>query len=241
MPEKFLVCTDLDGTVLGDPEGEAAFRDWFDRVRSRIKLAYITGRTLDSVRALIGQGRLPEADFAATEVGTAVCDLRDKANRLGHHYLKLADPTWPAQRFRDLCHAVDTPLQSPDDQGPYKASFFWDGRVESFALFQSRLAGQENYRVIATADSYLDILPRCYSKGQAVRFLMAACGADLRRTVVAGDMEHDLDMYDVAGHGIVPANARDKVKVALRETDAYFAKGNEGLGLVEGLARLGLI
>lgn len=240
MKATFLLCTDLDGTVLGDEAGESAFRQWAQGVGGRVSLAYVTGRSIDSVRQLIAEGRIPQADYAAVAVGTEVYDLRDPQNRLGRHYRGLADPHWPAQRYRELGHSDATPLQGPEGQGPFKASFFWDGDPVALRDFHRRLDPLYDHHVQVTAGNYLDVLPHCFSKGQALRFLAAAAGLDLRHTIAAGDMEHDLDMLLAAGKAIVPANALDGLKAALQDSAAFFAQGKQALGLLEGLKRVGL-
>ncbi len=236
----FLLCTDLDGTVLGDEAGESAFRLWAAEVRGRVQLAYVTGRSIDSVRQLIASGRIPEADYAATAVGTEVWDLRDPANRLGRHYERLARADWPATRYRELGHSEATPLQGPEGQGPYKASFYWNGDEAALEAFHARIGALYDHHVQVTARQYLDVLPHCFSKGQALRFLAAAAGVELKRTIAAGDMEHDLEMLRAAGHAIVPANALEGLKAALQDSAAFFAQGREALGLLEGLKRVGL-
>jgi hydroxymethylpyrimidine pyrophosphatase-like HAD family hydrolase len=230
----------LDGTVLGSDAGESAFRLWAEGVRGRVRLAYVTGRSIESVRELIASGRLPEADYASTAVGTEVWDLRDPVNRLGRHYRELADPAWPALQYRERGHSDATPLQGPEGQGPFKASFFWDGHPDSLQAFHGRLQGLQDHRVHVTAGQYLDVLPHCFNKGQALRFLAAAAGVDLKRVVAAGDMEHDEEMLRTAGHAIVPANALPPLRAALQDSAAFFAQGREALGLLEGLMRLGL-
>jgi HAD superfamily hydrolase (TIGR01484 family) len=237
---QFLLCTDLDGTVLGDPEGEARFRDWAQRLRGRVILAYVTGRNIHSVRALIAEGRLPAADYASTDVGTSLWDLGDPQNRLARHYASLADPQWPAQRIRDAGAHASTPLQGPEGQGAFKSSFHWDGAQESLAAFQARLGWLFDQRLIVTAGQYLDVLPMCYGKGQAVRFLAAAAGVDLKRVVVAGDMENDLDMFQVGAQGIVPANALPGLIKGLEGNSAYRSPQREAHALLDGLQRLGL-
>jgi hydroxymethylpyrimidine pyrophosphatase-like HAD family hydrolase len=237
---RYLLCTDLDGTVLGDPEGEARFREWARRTRGRVTLAYVTGRNIDSVRGLITEGRLPDADFVSTDVGTSIWDLRDRENRLARHYQRLVDPDWPAQRLREAGASERTPLQGPEGQGPYKSSFHWDGEADSLADFTARIAWHLDKRVIVTAGQYLDILPFCYGKGQAVRFLAAAAGVELKRTIVAGDMENDLDMFQIGAQGIVPANALPGLRQALENSGAYFSAQREAHGLLDGLTRLGL-
>jgi hydroxymethylpyrimidine pyrophosphatase-like HAD family hydrolase len=237
---RYLLCTDLDGTVLGDPQSERLFFDWVLRQRDRVQLAYVTGRSLASVKALIAEGRLPPADFASTDVGTAVCDLADPQNRLARHYQRLADPAWPAQRVRDDGHHAHTPLQGPEGQGPFKSSFHWDGRDESLAAFEARLQWLADRRLICTAGQFLDVLPFCYGKGQAVRFLAAAAGVDLKRTIVAGDTENDLDMFKIGAHGIVPSNGLAGLKAALHEGEAFYSGLPQALGLLDGLHRVGL-
>jgi hydroxymethylpyrimidine pyrophosphatase-like HAD family hydrolase len=236
----FLLCSDLDGTILGDPAGEADFRAWAQRVRGRVTLAYVTGRNIHSVRSLIAEGRLPEADYACTDVGTALWDLRDPHNRLARHYLSVVDPQWPAQRIRDTGAHEQTPLQGPEGQGPFKSSFHWDGAPGSLEAFKGRLSWLFDQRLIVTAGQYLDVLPMCYGKGQAVRFLCAAAGVPLKNTIVAGDMENDLDMFKVGAQGIVPANALPGLLASLSEAEAYLARGREARGLLEGLQRMGL-
>ena len=240
MSARYLLCTDLDGTVLGDPAGEAAFRAWAQRTRGRVTLAYVTGRNIESVRALIAEGRLPEADFASTDVGTNLYDLRDPENRLAKHYVRLADPLWPAQQVRATGEHRDTPLQGPEGQRAFKSSFYWDGQAGSLAAFKQRIAWLLDQRLIVTAGQYLDVLPICYGKGQAVRFLAAAAGAELKRTVVAGDMENDLDMFQIGAQGIVPANALPGLVKALEGSHAYFSPQREAHALLDGLQRLGL-
>jgi len=238
--QRFLLCTDLDGTILGDEAGESAFRLWALSVRGRVSLAYVTGRSIESVRQLIASGRIPEADYASTAVGTEVWDLRDPQNRLGRHYRELADPAWPAERVRELGHAEATPLQEAAGQGRFKASFYWDGHPESLAALETRLRPLHDFRLVVTAGRYIDVLPHCFSKGQATRFLAASAGVDLKHTVAAGDMEHDEDMLRLAGHAILPHNALPPLKGALDGSHAYFAEGREALGVLEGLRRIGL-
>ncbi|MGH2475896.1 MAG: HAD family hydrolase, partial [Candidatus Limnocylindrales bacterium] len=44
-----LLVSDIDGTLLGDVDAAERFRSWFDAERVRWRLAYATGRTVDSV------------------------------------------------------------------------------------------------------------------------------------------------------------------------------------------------
>ena len=60
--QRFLLCTDLDGTILGDEAGESAFRLWAAAARPRVSLAYVTGRSIASVRERPIHGRERNAE-----------------------------------------------------------------------------------------------------------------------------------------------------------------------------------
>ena len=69
-----LLISDLDGTLLGDPGGEALFAAWMRSARERWRLVYATGRTVGSVRELVRSGRLVEPDAIVSSVGTRIHD-----------------------------------------------------------------------------------------------------------------------------------------------------------------------
>ena len=228
-----LLCTDLDGTVLGDPEGEAAFRAW---AQARpMTLAYVTGRNRDNVLGLVAEGRLPRPDFLVCDVGTTLHDLSDPHNRLGAHFLGLAPLGWPAEAIRAAGQHERTPLQGPEGQGPYKCSFYWDGDDDSLVEFMARLAPLHGWRLIPSAGRYLDILPRPFGKDQAVRFLAAALGLSLAQVLVAGDMGNDADMFRIGACGILPSNALDEAVEAASGSLHYHSRLPAGRGLLDGI------
>lgn len=237
-----LLCTDLDGTVLGDPEGEAAFREWAARAAAsgRVKLAYVTGRNRLNVLGLVEEGVLPRPEFLICDVGTSFFDLNDPSNHLGVHFQKLADPAWPAQAIREAGHHERTPLQGPEGQNSHKSSFYWDGEQDSLRDFLKRLAHLPDWRLIPSANRYLDVLPRRFGKDQAVRFLAASLGIPLKDVVVAGDMGNDADMFRIGARGILPANALEEAVKAAEGGVHFHSELPAGRGLVQGLRFFGL-
>jgi hydroxymethylpyrimidine pyrophosphatase-like HAD family hydrolase len=236
----WLLCADLDGTILGDPSGEDAFRRWAERRGSRIALAYVTGRSAHNVRAFVAEGRLPEPDCAATDIGTDLALFRGHPEIWRQQYLAMAPPAWPAELIREWGASPETPLQEARNQGTFKASFYWDGSSSAREGLERRLAAIGGWRLSAVAGRYLDVLPPALGKGPALRFLSGRFGVGLERVAAAGDMEHDLEMLSAAGEALVPANALAPVLEAASAKGWFVSSRPEAWGLLDGLARLGL-
>jgi hydroxymethylpyrimidine pyrophosphatase-like HAD family hydrolase len=234
-PETILLCTDLDGTVLGDPEGEEMFRAWVATARATVRIAYVTGRNWPSVRGLIDEHRVPVPDFAVCDLGTHMVDLADPDNRLGQRYENLADPAWPADLIRQIGAHEHTWLQGPEGQGRFKSSFFWNGQEQSLIWFRERLGRVPDWRLIVTSGTYLDVVPICFGKDNSVLFLANTLGIPLSRVLVAGDSENDADMIAIGARAILPSNARTAVLEAAARAEHFLSSLPQGRGLLDGL------
>jgi len=238
--ETILLCTDLDGTVLGDTEGEDLFKAWADAARAKMRIAYVTGRNWASVCGLIDERRVPVPDYAVCDLGTHIVDLADPGNQLGRRYESLADPAWPAETIRQAGAHEQTWLQGPEGQGRFKSSFFWNGQERSLNWFRERLSGIPDWRLIVTSGTYLDVVPVCFGKDNSVRFLAESLGLPLSRVVVAGDSENDADMLAVGARAILPSNARPAALEAAAGREYYLSPLPQGRGLVDGLRHFGV-
>src|SRR5688572_12212246 len=69
-----LVC-DLDGTLLGDDCALDDFAAWYGQARGHFRLAYSSGRFVESVRDSIDSSSLPEPDAVIGGVGTEIYDF----------------------------------------------------------------------------------------------------------------------------------------------------------------------
>ncbi|HQY06603.1 MAG TPA: HAD family hydrolase, partial [Lacunisphaera sp.] len=71
-----LFSTDLDGTLLGNPESTQRFKAAWEALdpAARPLLVYNTGRLLDDLQRFVDQGILPAPDYAIGGVGTQVRD-----------------------------------------------------------------------------------------------------------------------------------------------------------------------
>ena len=204
MNEQFFVATDIDGTVLGDSRSESDFLKW-GKNRKNIILAYVTGRSTNSVCRLIEGGSLPAPDFIVGSVGTRMLDMRHGSENFEDEFRRIAPRDFPAKELRQLGQSLGLTLQPEEDLHDHKVSFFHGSgsdlqKVET----EARMLADINF--IVTESYYVDMLPSVYGKGPAVKFLAEKLGIDMDHLLVAGDTENDADMFNLGSHGVVPLN-----------------------------------
>ncbi len=209
----FLLAADVDGTLIGDQEGEACLMALRAEHPGSFCLAVITGRDLASVRELIAERRLPAPDYIAGSVGSEILAYDDPGNALGLKYAAQVSGEWDLEAIYALGTGEGVwPQEFPEGRPRFQAGFYWDGRAETLAALGGRLAGVKGIRILPSAGVYVDVLPDRTGKGEAVRFLQRELGVDPDRVVVAGDAGNDREMFQTGYRGIVPANAHDELR-----------------------------
>lgn len=241
-PARFLLASDIDGTLLNDESGEALFRQFAAKQDERFVLAYVTGRYRHSVLELIRQGRLPRPRFICSDVGTEILDLDDPANQAGEAYAAQVIHDWDLDEIYRLGIGEGITRQEFDEGQPrFQAGFYWDARPESLRAFNQRLSRLDGVYVQASYDTYIDVLPAPLGKGQAVGFLQKRLGLSHGQVVVAGDAGNDRQMFETGFKGIVPVNALDELKALAREDWHYHSPYPAARGVLDGLRQFGFI
>ena len=240
--QPFLLASDVDGTLLGDPEGEQQIKALVENLGENLIFSVITGRSRNSVLGLVAEGRLPQPQYIFSAVGTELLDCRDPQNALGEKFTARVAATWDLESLYALGEGPGVWRQDyPDGQPPFQAGFFWDGQEQSLAAFRQRLGDSDQYFVQTSSGMYLDVLPRSLGKGQAALFLQRELGLAPEDVLIAGDDGNDKVMFQTGLRGIVPANAAAELKAVAVESWHYHSPYPAGRGVLDGLRHFGLI
>jgi sucrose-phosphate synthase len=242
-PDKpFLLATDIDGTLLGDEEGEACLQVFMQNHSDSLYLAVITGRSLSSVRELIGDRRLPPPDYIGSSVGTELFACDDPNNALGQKYAARVSAEWDIEMIYTLGEGEGIRRQEfVEGQPRFQAGFYWDGQPRTLAAFHRRLADQKSCHILPSANQYIDVFPLHMGKGEMVRFLQRELGLDPARVIVAGDTGNDKEMFDTGFKGVVPVNALEELKVAACQSWHYHSSFTAGRSVIDGLCHFGFV
>jgi sucrose-6F-phosphate phosphohydrolase len=228
-----LVC-DLDNTLLGDDRALERFANWYSKSRAGIRLAYASGRFVESVFGSIASSHLPEPDAIIGGVGTQIYDVATQRRM----------PMWPPSIFewnpytvRDVSalHAGLTP-QPEYLQSYYKVSYYAFDLDQAFIdnlILQLETAGQR-VTIVYSSSRDLDILPAESNKGAATAHLAKRWKIGAQRVIVAGDSGNDLAMFQAGFRGIVVGNACPELR-SLRAANVYQSAAVFAAGVLEGL------
>ncbi len=238
----FLLAADLDGTLLGDEEGQLAMMALAKTFRSSFRLAFVTGRYEWSVLRVVEEGFLPRPDFICSNVGTDLLDLNDPNNSLGQKYAALVDPEWDLETIYRLGEGEGIRRQDfTEGQPAFQAGFFWDGSQQTLQAFTARLGELHQSHILASYGEYIDVLPNPLGKGKAVEFLQRELGLPKSRVVVAGDSGNDREMLQTEYKGIVPANALEELKTIASRRRHYQSPYPAARGVLDGLCHFGYL
>jgi len=259
MSDRWLIASDLDGTLI-PPEDTEARRDElraFAREvggRDDLVLAYVTGRHFAFAVEGIDRWGLPEPDLLVCDVGTTLYRGRepDAADAAYREAMREALGGTTADRLRDVLRAEEgVELQEEEKQGEFKASAYLPsgegGRAIRERVDERMREAGIRARSVASVDpldgrGLLDLLPAGVSKAFAVRWLHDHAGVREERLVYAGDSGNDRDAMLAGYHVIVVANAPAALEREIRRDATseqleriYFARARYVAGVMEGL------
>ena len=239
-PARFVLATDLDGTLLaGSQEARRHVRELFSattRARGAL-LVFVTGRGIESILPLLSDPTIPTPDYIIADVGATIVDgdlrpVEDLQQEIAAR--------WPGSQAVLKALAGFPGLRRQSVPQERRCSFLvGEGEVTPALRAAVDALGCD---LLLSAGCYLDVLPRGVGKGQAVLRLAEALGLDPATIVVAGDTLNDLSMFETGLHGIVVGHAEPALVESVRKRPlAYVAAGEGCDGILEGLAHHGAI
>jgi sucrose-6-phosphatase len=240
-----LFSTDLDGTILGNPEATGRFKAAWEAVPAvrRPLLAYNSGRLVNDMQRLIGTGVLPQPDFYIGGVGTQIFGVQEGLEL--PDFAALLRDGWDRAKVETVVASFPGTRRQPDEfQHEFKSSWFLEraGLSQLDDLQRSLTVAGLNVSMVYSSHRDLDILPRRATKGGALRWLCERLGVPLAQTLVAGDTGNDSSMFRLPGvRGIIVDNADPELFEATVDIPIYTARAVLADGVLDGLRHFGVI
>jgi len=240
-----LFSTDLDGTLLGNPESSHRFKVAWEALtpEARPLLVYNSGRLVDDLSRFLGNGVLPQPDYCIGGVGTQVFDAR--AGRMLDELRAHLAESWNRAAVDEVVRQFPGVRPQPDEfQHEFKSSWFLDRAPPEAIRELKRQLGEAglNVKVVYSSAHDLDVLPRNATKGGALRWLCARLSLPLDRVLVAGDTGNDISMFRLPGvRGIIVENALPELYEATVDVTTYSSRQILADGVLDGLCHYGVV
>ncbi len=238
-------CSDLDGTLLGNPEATRRFKTAWEALpkSARPQLGYASGRFVQDVIDLLATGILPWPDYIIGGVGTQIYDGRRK--RSLHEFNQQFGSGWNLAKIEAIVgNFPGVTRQPPQFLHPYKSSWYLlKASPETIAALEKQLAEAGlQATVVYSSGRDLDVLPANTTKGGALGWLCRHLGLPLEKVLVAGDTGNDASMFLLPGvKGIVVENAQPELIEAVVKIPTFNATRVMAEGVLEGLQHFGVI
>ncbi|EIW15690.1 MULTISPECIES: HAD-IIB family hydrolase [Pelosinus] len=240
---KYVLATDLDGTLIGCKQSLKNLNQIIEKQRSNILLIYITGRTFSSAWQLVQSETLLIPDILISDVGTEI-HLAPNFIRNAGWEIKIGSK-WKIAEIRTLLSNIKN-LKPQPIHPKFRLSYLTESADFAKVLseiYKLKRELQIPIEIVPSLGHLIDILPEGAGKGPALQFVQSNFGIAEKQIFVCGDSGNDYSMFIHGFQGIVVGNACSDFKQQLDSirTCIYFSKAHYAAGILEGLKTYGLI
>ncbi|WP_372875583.1 glucosylglycerol-phosphate synthase [Pseudomonas sp.] len=233
-----LLATDLDGTFLsGDPEDRLSLYQTI-AAHPEIRLAYVTGRSLESVLPLLADPTLPQPDFIISDVGASFThgDTLQPIQPLQ----SLIDALWPGES--QVASAIEGfELERQDVPQMRRCSYFCtpEQATNPALLAAAQALGCD---LLYSAERYLDFLPQGVNKGSSLQALVDWLELDNDEVLAAGDTLNDLSMLDGTFNSVCVGDSEAGLLQATEQHSRTLHASRPGCGgILQAFAHFGFL
>ncbi|MDH1337923.1 glucosylglycerol-phosphate synthase [Ectopseudomonas oleovorans] len=233
-----LLATDLDGTFLaGDPEDRLSLYQTI-AAHPEIKLAYVTGRSLEAVLPLLADPTLPQPDFIIADVGATL--VHGDSLQPIQPLQSVVDARWPGET--QVASAIEAfGLERQDVPQARRCSYFCTPEQAANPALRE-IANELGCDLLYSAELYLDFLPRGVNKGSSLQALADWLELDHDQVLAAGDTLNDLSMLSASFHGVCVGQSESALLEATRSHSRTLHANRPGCGgILEAFAHFGFL
>ncbi|UFQ98911.1 glucosylglycerol-phosphate synthase [Pseudomonas wenzhouensis] len=233
-----LLATDLDGTFLaGDPEDRLSLYQTI-AAHPEIKLAYVTGRSLEAVLPLLADPTLPQPDYIIADVGATL--VHGDSLQPIQPLQSTVDARWPGES--QVASAIEAfGLERQDVPQARRCSYFCTPEQAANPALRE-IANELGCDLLYSAELYLDFLPRGVNKGSSLQALADWLELDHDQVLAAGDTLNDLSMLSASFHGVCVGQSESALLEATRSHSRTLHANRPGCGgILEAFAHFGFL
>ena len=231
MPQTKLFITDLDGTLAGDAAALNQFKEFLSGFEQPPRLVYVTGRHLHSALELMEHDELTQPDTLITDIGTAIYTGQTLQEEPA--WRQCMQQHWQPEAILDT-GAKFSGLTLQDLPNTKRVSFFADD-AETVRAFESELIRNDiAHKLIFSADTFVDVLPRDSGKGNAVNFVLDQIYSPDADILISGDTGNDAEMLELGYPSVIVGNGHPELDYLLDRPTVYKATRTHAAGIQEG-------
>jgi len=236
-----LLATDLDGTFLAGSTEDRLRLYQLINSHPAIKLAFVTGRGLESVLSLLSDPTLPQPDYVICDVGATVVQVIDATTLQPVQPLQAQiDARWPGEQAVTSALESIPGLERQDVPQERRCSYYCSFDAVSPEL-ASTISGL-GCELLYSAERFLDVLPSGVNKGSSLLALIEQLGIDEDDVLVAGDTLNDLAMFEHGFKGVCVGESEAGLLEATRNrARVLHAQRNGCGGIIEAVEHFGFL